>query len=92
LFRSGERLRFDGGCRYEAKVSRAWGGVFRLWLELFSGLVEIDFLLSKPERLTASKRDQFHAKGGSIESDGSFDVGYREHQVVEMIDDKGHGL
>ena len=64
----------------------------RLGLELFSGLVKIDFLLSKPERLAAFKRDQFHAKGGSIESDGSFDVGYRQHEVVEMIDNKGHRL
>jgi hypothetical protein len=64
----------------------------RLGLKLFSGLVEIDFLLSKPERLASFKRDQFHAKSGSIESDSSFDVGYRQHEVVEMIDDKGHGL
>jgi len=62
----------------------------RLGLKLFSGLVEIDFLLSESERFAASESDQFHAESGSIESDGGFDVGYRQHEVVEMIDNKGH--
>jgi hypothetical protein len=52
--------------------------------------VEVDLLLSEPERLSISERDQFHAQSGSIEGDGCVDASYRENEMVEMIDNKSH--
>ena len=61
-----------------------------LGFELPSGLVEIDLLRAESKCLSTAKRDQFHAQGGSIESDGRVYIGDRQNQVVEMIDSESH--
>jgi hypothetical protein len=61
-----------------------------LRLELSSRLVEIDLLLSKSQRVAITKSDQLHAKSGSIKGDCCLDVGYCEHEVIEMIDSEIH--
>ncbi len=72
------------------KVPRPRSRTHCLWLELLSSLVEVDLLLSEPERLSISERDQFHAQSRRVKSDGCVDAGYGENEVVKMIDNKSH--
>jgi hypothetical protein len=62
----------------------------RLWLKLFSHLVEIDLLLPKSERLSIPERNQFHAQGGGVKGDSCVDAGYGENKMVETIDNESH--
>src|ERR1700722_3882131 len=80
----------DGGLGDEAKVPRSRSRTHCLWLELFSNLVEIDLLLSEPQRLSIPERDQFHAQSRRVKGDGCIHAGYGENQVVTMIDNKSH--
>jgi hypothetical protein len=64
----------------------------RLWLKLFSHLVEIDLLHPKSERLSIPERNQFHAQGGSVKGDSCVDAGYGENKMVETIDNESHAF
>jgi hypothetical protein len=74
----------------EAQISGPRSRVRGLGIDLSSCLVEIDFLLSKSERLSIAERDHFHPQGRGVESNGRVDVGYGENQVIEMVDNESH--
>src|SRR5580692_4309773 len=61
-----------------------------LGLEFRSGLVEIDLLCSKSQRLSIPGGDQLHVEGGSVKGYGHVQVLYSENEVVEMINRESH--
>src|SRR6202041_4025556 len=78
------------GFRNEAEVRRAGRRMSCFGLKLVSGLVQVDLLRSKSQRLPAVECDRFHAQSGRIKGDRCVYIGYRQNKVVEVIDGEAH--
>jgi len=63
---------FSGGPCDEAEVPRTRGRMHGFARTPFR-LVEIDLLLSEPQRLSIPERDQFHAQSRRVERDRCID-------------------
>src|ERR1700678_160768 len=62
----------------------------RLRLKLLTCLVEIDLLFPKSQRLAIPERHHLHTECSGVEGYRCVDVGYREYEVIQMIDNKFH--
>ena len=83
---------FERNVGREAEVDRARCRPARLWLELTTGLVQVQLLIAERERSPSlAERDRRHAEHPLIERDRLIEIGDGEDDVVDALDCEGQG-